>query len=274
MPRIPVIPEQVGVPRVNVSAPAAAIDAGADPAARALGQLGAGVTQIAAEQLARDSEAEAVTWVTRQLGEARESWTEQYRRASTSAAPGAPDFTRALMTGIDQDLEQRIATAPNPRAQQLAFSRFSSLRDHLHTQAFGFEMQQRQAQRLATVEDTVNRNAGTVRADPGQFTGVLGETVAAIEALPDLTPDRRQALSRAARLQIGTAMVNGLIDRDPAGTRDALRAGRWSELLGTHAEALANHADTIARAMLRAAAERKPGMRVCEYDEMVKLAAS
>lgn len=34
------------------------------------------------------------------------------------------------------------------------------------------------------------------------------------------------------------------------------------------------HADTIARAMLRAAAERKPGMRVCEYDEMVKLAVS
>lgn len=248
MPRIPVIPEQVAAQGGFVRPPQAQADVGAAAIVpRALGQLAQAGTGLALELVRQDQEATAVTWTADQISRARADWTQRFHQARTAAQPGAPDFTAGLLAPIDEELRTRLAEAPNPLAQRLAFSRLSSLRDSLHEQAFTFEMGQRQAHRIGQLDELVTRNAATLRADPTQVTAILADTIGAIDA-SELPPDVRQRRRQEAQGLLLGSWGYGLVDRNPAGAREAFLRGELAGRLPPELrERLLSHADTLER---------------------------
>lgn len=187
-----------------------------------LAQLGGQVSDWAAKRLQQQRDAADLAWLTSSLATTRQEWTGRLLKAQQEAPAGAPEFTQQMMTGYDDYVRGLVDQAPSPEARANFEARAAEYRTALMTDAVVFEGRERGRQTYETFVDVRNRSAATLRLDPTQFTDVLMENLAGIEASPTLSAAQRDELRRGAQQALAGSTAYALIERNPRGARETI----------------------------------------------------
>lgn len=176
--------------------------------------------QRAADQLAevqrREAESlridEARMGVERTMSEGAAKWTERMAQAQTEAPKSAAGFTGGLLKEFDTWSNQQAEATQDPNGKKMLAANLMKMRQHLHAEAFKFEVTQR---RTALVEDYaqgVNDELSAVLVDPSLWAGAVARKRALVETL-DLAPGAREKMARDATERLSAAAATGIINQ-------------------------------------------------------------
>lgn len=222
MPAIPVYQQQTAASgglavRPNIGNPGAGFIALGEGLNRAVETVDRMAENDARKQAA-DNLAEAHLTATK----AGADWTQYFIERKNSAAPGAPDFTPAVLKDFDAYRAKALATAKDDRSRAYLNDELEQLRGRLGTEALTFEAAAGVRYRAALYGQSVDNTAISVRADPAQFDSALARQGKVLDN-SRLDPQARELAWQATKEQLAGAAVETLIDRNPATTLKALQ---------------------------------------------------
>lgn len=177
------------------------------PLARSLDNL--------SDTLHQNEEEQGRAWSANAVADARLHWTTQLDARKETAAPGAPDFTKSLVTDFDEYAAKSIENAPTPSAKRFMADRLAALRADLGSHASHYEAGARIDWRDDQLRQGSDKAAKTMNRSPEQYQVVLAEQLAIIDssAMPQM---KKSARREATIAQISNAAVWSQIQRSPS----------------------------------------------------------
>lgn len=254
MPQIPVYEQRTAA---RGTAPSAS--SGTGEGLQALGQAFESIAdnRERVRQFARQKEEESASVAANlELADTQSSWSEQFSKRQEGVQPGAVDFEKTILADFDKDTAERLKRAQTPLARTHLQLRFAAVRQSLQEQARGFEAQERVRFKETGLSDARDLRRKTAEFNPGQFSTLATEQLAAIEASGLPAPIASRHAKQAVE-DIAEASVRGMIRQDP---RNALR--ELSNEGSTVQAVRALNADDLLR--LRSSAEAEVSRRDSE----------
>lgn len=233
MPRIrQVEPNQVPGGRLGVSASPATfgsqIGGELQRAGQALSQVARQMQQRQERQYQLENE--------RILAEEQIAWQQRLREAQENAPPGAPEFTDNLLNEFSEREQELIESRPTQSARQHMQQNLVRLRTRVASQAVDFQAEAGARYEIQQVEETVQNNINSVRADPS----LLDDTLADVDRLSSELPvdaQRQEDFRQQSRPNLGFAHIMGRLDvAEAPGEAQAIEeelveTDRWKDLL-------------------------------------------
>jgi hypothetical protein len=164
------------------------------------------------------------------MAQVRGDWTQRLGELEANAAPGAPDFTKNLVTEYDAAMEKMRAERPLPRnlADRLELEQLQT-RNALLSRATAFEAQAKAQKRRTDALGYQSQASRNVFLDPGMFSVEMERLPGALEAL-GLSGNALEAFKQGAAADLAENAVKGLIDRGRLDlAREAIKAGPIAE---------------------------------------------
>lgn len=184
--------------------------------------IGRGLSAIG-DTLDKKYQADAATWASDQLTQARLKAVNDLEAAKSAAPEGdQTGFTDKFMAGFDKSNADLVKSAgSNPIARQMVAKGLTDLRQTLQQHTMGWEAAQNVAYREESVKNNLESQLSIVEAHPEMGPQVGSTLTDQIDAIGG-DPSRRLALKRNAYQQLSLAEANGLTRQDPRGALQAL----------------------------------------------------
>jgi len=183
------------------------------------------------KQQAKREERDAATYAVGQFSDFQLNELQALQQAKES---GAPNSTQTYLEGYDTRLGNYLKTAPNELSAALLQKRASDWKDVVAGKAIEFEVTQRQAQALQTLDSAKNNYQQIVGQDPTQLPVVLRQARGDIDAMVAtgrLTPLAGDARKTALEKDLGeNAIYPGLQSENLAvveATLNEIKSGQW-----------------------------------------------
>ena len=170
-----------------------------------------------AEKLKLD---EARIGVERTMSEGAALWTERMASAQTKAPKDAAGFTDGLLRDFDAWSIEQSGANQDPNGKKLLESNLSKMRQHIHAEAFKFEITQRKTALVDNYSQGVNDELSAVLVDPSQWAGAVARKRGLAQSL-DLAPGIREKLERDAVERLSAAAGEGIL-KQPGGAQAIL----------------------------------------------------
>lgn len=242
--QIPLYQQQTSVsggaplPRAEALPVSGAIGQGLTNAAQGLQQAGQGIAHqevFEAKLLREQNEQDAKAWAGQAASDSYLKWQQNMKERQEAATGSAAGFTPGVMKDFDQYQTDTLAAAPTPQAKQFLQQHLTSLRTQIGSQAITFEANARVGERVKNVASAIDNWSNVVYTDPSKASTAL----ATIEqTMPEVGPEARDKLLRAARETIPYYAASGTLERDAqAGNLAGIRATRQA-LEGKEGEVL------------------------------------
>lgn len=222
MPTIPIYRQQTsvsGVPnmgRVSGQAMAAPF--------RAVEQAGQQLGQVVQQQEVlrqRQEEEDAKVYAGKVVADTQLKWREEFLNRSTSAPPGAPEFTPSLLKDFDAYSTEAVQQAPTEAAKRFVQQNMLDMRTRLGTEALSFESNARVQNRFNLANESINSWTSLVAQSPDEFT--VAQALQTIEqTLPDVGEANRTKLMDSAKAKLTEAFWLSQLERDPAGVKSRI----------------------------------------------------
>lgn len=170
-----------------------------------------------AEKLKLD---EARIGVERTMSEGAALWTERMANAQTKAPKDAAGFTDGLLRDFDAWSIEQSGANQDPNGKKLLESNLTKMRQHIHAEAFKFEITQRKTALVDNYSQGVNDELSAVLVDPSQWAGAVARKRGLAQSL-DLAPGIREKLERDAVERLSAAAGEGIL-KQPGGAQAIL----------------------------------------------------
>lgn len=170
-----------------------------------------------AEKLKLD---EARIGVERTMSEGAALWTERMANAQTKAPKDAAGFTDGLLRDFDAWSIEQAGANQDPNGKKLLESNLTKMRQHIHAEAFKFEITQRKTALVDNYSQGVNDELSAVLVDPSQWAGAVARKRGLAQSL-DLAPGIREKLERDAVERLSAAAGEGIL-KQPGGAQAIL----------------------------------------------------
>lgn len=170
-----------------------------------------------AEKLKLD---EARIGVERTMSEGAALWTERMASAQTKAPKDAAGFTDGLLRDFDAWSIEQSGANQDPNGKKLLESNLTKMRQHIHAEAFKFEITQRKTALVDNYSQGVNDELSAVLVDPSQWAGAVARKRGLAQSL-DLAPGIREKLERDAVERLSAAAGEGIL-KQPGGAQAIL----------------------------------------------------
>jgi len=244
--RLPTWDELGDRPGPGSGGTAARIDVGSSAAGSVLGAISqagsdiSGDLQQANQAAQRQREKSDAVTAAKAYSQAEIDWQQKMIDAQNNAAVGAPDFTKSMLEGFDEDVKQRVASAPES-ARPWIEMRFADLRGNIASHSMAFEAKSRLDKQAGDIGDVVNLQANGVRTNFGSLPKAIGVAEGAIEA-SSLAPAEKERQRQIARYGITQAAFEGLNETDPNKAKEMLASGKFDGYLSADSKnALVNN---------------------------------
>lgn len=242
------------------------------------------IADEAARTMAIDNEHRAVITSTKAIAQARNDLTQKFLEAQRQAPPGAAGFAGQFQTTVHDYADALLKQPGNddPMVQRFLSQRMAGLASELNEHALAFETNADLAKRQSDINDTMNLQANTVRTDPTQFPGALGEALAAVRG-GGLPADKVPAAEAQVRDTLTTAYIQGLTAKNPAFAQKELDSGKYDgdfalgrkdQLLRQNQQQLDNIAGEQERAAREAQAQQRAWVETRFDDELTARATT
>ncbi len=182
---------------------------------RGVADVGNTVNQLAEVQ-AREAQKlkvdEARMGVERTMSEGASMWTERRASAQNTAPKNAAGFTDGLLRDFDAWSIEQSGANQDPNGKKLLEHNLGQMRQHIHAEAFKFEVTQRKAALVTDFADGVDNELSAVLVDPSQWAGAMARKKALAQSL-DLAPAIREKMERDATERLSKAAADGIINQ-------------------------------------------------------------
>jgi hypothetical protein len=203
------------------------VDTDADAIPRALQGLGAASMQMAGA-LEQRNEAEENSWISRTTAEDQVNWTKRELELREGAGPGAPDYVKKVEDEWKKYRQDRLNSAPSPRAKEVLGQRYNTMEHQLLSRSIVYQGEERNRKMVGDYGASVEARAAAVRANPA----LLNETLAMGDgdynaaAKTWMTPEQAQQGKTIWRDKIVAGAVEGYRDmaKQAAATGDGAAA--------------------------------------------------
>lgn len=160
---------------------------------------------------------EARIGVERTMSEGASMWTERMASAQTKAPKDAAGFTDGLLRDFDSWSIEQTGANQDPNGKKLLEHNLAQMRQHLHAEAFKFEITQRKTALVDNYTQGVNDELSAVLVDPSQWAGAVARKRGLAQTL-DLAPGIREKLERDAVERLSAAAGEGIL-KQPGGAQ-------------------------------------------------------
>lgn len=146
-------------------------------------------------------------------------WTERMSQAQNSAPKDAAGFTNGILKDFDSwSVEQTQGPqGQDPNAKRMLEGSLRNMRQHLHAEAFKFEIGQRKAALVDDFGQGVNDEQSAVLVDPSRWADAVSRKRALVQTL-DLAPAVREKLERDAVERLSVSAGTGIVNK-PGGAQ-------------------------------------------------------
>lgn len=189
-----------------------AVGAALQGAGEALG----GVARTVNDVVQRQDEENGKAYAGKATSDAYLQWQQNLEERKAKAEPGAPNFVPTLLKDYDAWSQTTIKQAPTPTAQKYLTEQLGSLRRQLGGNAISFEADAAQSHRVTQWNEAATNWSRVVAANPGEFEKAI---VALTETMPDVGPERKDAMRVTARKMLVDAGGAGAIQKNPAAAK-------------------------------------------------------
>lgn len=209
----------------QLNAPNRPISQSADPRAagaefRGMQALGAGIEK-AGEAVFDIAEQHELTQLQAATAKARADLTAKMQRAKETGEAADPEYVK-YATEAAEELSAKLAdNMTTRRGTNSARVMGSQLAASVQTQAIYDNAHAIGEQAKLTALETQNVNRMTLASSPQQFTAILGETRAHIDALTNIDANLRHRMLIEAQDGLATAAIQGVIHTRPGGPEEA-----------------------------------------------------
>lgn len=182
----------------------------------ALANVGNVMGNIAGDMLRqqeREREDDAAVAASTALAEGRLYWNTEIQRMSDEWGEDKPPVTKQFDEGFKKWQETTISAAPTEKARRFLTERIASMRAEYGTKAYGIDREKRIGLNASRWEVGNKSATDLVFSDPSQREVVLGERLAALEALQGIDPGRKLEIGQKLRQEIDGATEQGLLAR-------------------------------------------------------------
>lgn len=179
--------------------------------------LGSGLTvlqQTNFEIEKKHREQDAATWSIGALGQMQSTWDQEFEDRKQQAAPGAPDFSKNLISDFDKQAAKQVEQAPTQASKQFMQERLLAFRRGLLNESMHFEAASRTANNMEVAKSSVDDARSEVQNQPENFATRLAERNALIEQMRLSPADKGKLLTYAQKSLAHDATV-GLINQNP-----------------------------------------------------------
>lgn len=229
--RIPQVGETVGTPQRGVqgghlNAPEVS------GVGRAIMGIGAALGDVAnarriqeekrKAEAARQAEEDAKAYAAKAVPQMSIDLGKMDTDARAAAQPGAVGYTDGLAKQVDGYLAEAEKNAPTPQAKRYIAEHGQQMRARLLDSAYGYEVGERQANRVNEFQQGNAIAANAVGRDPSQYRVLHDQQAALIDAM-DAVPDVKRKLHEANDRDLSTAAVLSAAERDPLKVEGQLR---------------------------------------------------
>ena len=198
-----------------------------DAMGQALQQLGNAGQQFAGVEmnfLKQKEEADAITDAGKKLSDANVEWNKWLDEKQRTAPAGAPNFYEDVDREYNAWRDKTLGTIVEPKARQYAERTLNNQRDNVLGRALQFQAKAGVDKRMNDLEDTTRNYEATVGADLRQYRVAREAVLGVIANDPTLDANTKADVARKVTDRLTIAAVNGELQRNPTGTRDALLA--------------------------------------------------
>ncbi len=192
----------------NLDAGGVDIAKGLSGAGQELGYLGKAV--------AYKQSADASAWAGAELAKQQAFWTQNLIERQQNVKPGANGFTQSVAEDFKKSREDALKGAPTQQAREYLGARLDALEQDVSIAAVKFEAAEGIANRVRLNEAGNDSARLRVRTHPAEFQSIAAERIAAINE-SGLPPKEAELLRKAAKEDLATEAVIGLIRKDPEG---------------------------------------------------------
>lgn len=190
--------------------------------AQAIGDIGADIEQ--------KQEREARVRNQKRLADARLEWTRRLGKMTREAEPGAPGFTEQVLGEFDKYRDEVLLKAQEDTPSSRALDEFEldlqKLRASFGQRAAEIQAESAGKHQVRTVEDTIEANINSVRADPTLLEETLEQSRALVDTLGGfVSADEQAQLGESARERVTLAAGRAALERiDTAGEAESFLA--------------------------------------------------
>ncbi|PVX84353.1 glycosyl hydrolase 108 family protein [Paraburkholderia unamae] len=210
--KIPSYEQQV-MPALQASGAMTPVVAPQDNIGAGIEKVGQGLMQVAdANQKLQDSQdlLAAQKAFTQNVG----NFQENMKSWQSTAAPGAPNFTKDSLTVYDNSVAGALGQIQNTRVRALMDEQYNRYRLTMQNQAINFEAEQQQALGKNNALDALDAANKVVANDPTQYDSQLAGLNASVGASV-LQPDVKMAIMRKAKDDLAYTAASSIAYSNP-----------------------------------------------------------
>jgi hypothetical protein len=159
-------------------------------------------------------EEQARAYTAAEASRARLGWTAKMLDAQANAGPGAPEFTRNMLTEYDEYAKMAIEKAPTRTAKKMMAGQLGSLRLSIGETSLQFEAKARIDHLEDQYKTAVDNSAKLMNTVPDAYGPVLEDLMQSIDA-SSLPPIRKSALKDKAKEDLSVAAVWSQLQKSP-----------------------------------------------------------
>jgi hypothetical protein len=146
----------------------------------------------------------------------------QEEQKSVSGA-GAKGYTDAVNAWATTRTDEILANAKNEKSRVYLTTQLTEARTRIDAASFGYEIEERQRNKVVTFESGIKSAADAAAMNPAQATLFAAQQRAAIMADPTLSEDVRAQLIGAVTAEVSFAAVLGDVEKNVYGAQQQLR---------------------------------------------------
>lgn len=164
---------------------------------------------------ARQQSNVAAAWTANAASDAALTWQKNLQDRKLNSEPGAPDFTKNVVSDFDSYEQAQLSLAPDDQSRQFLTKRLAALRTSVASEAMTFEGQQRiQYQENQFKQATDNATALTFN-DPSQKDTALHDVLGPLDGM-QLPGTMKQQLAYQATQAVNLAAAASVARSNPS----------------------------------------------------------